>query len=219
MTQVKICGLTSAQAAVDAGRADLIGLVFHPASPRAVSVTQAAGILAAVPSGVSRVALVVDADDDLLAALVALPFDLLQLHGEESPARVAEVRGRHGLPVMKAVGLRDPDDLASLAAYEGVADRLLVDAKPPRAGGLPGGNGLSFDWRLVAGRVWARPWMLAGGLTAENVGAAIAATGAPAVDVSSGVESAPGVKDRDRIAAFLAAARDQSGLRTIAASS
>ena len=127
---------------------------------------------------------------------------MLQLHGAESPERVSEVKARYGLPVMKAVGVAGPEDLAALDEYVKVADQILVDAKPPKAGGLPGGNGLAFDWRLIAGRRWPVPWMLAGGLTPDNVAQAIAMTGARQVDVSSGVESAPGVKDADLIMAF-----------------
>jgi len=131
---------------------------------------------------------------------------MLQLHGHESPARVAEIRARFGLPVMKAVGIADEADLAAIAGYAQVADQILIDAKPPTGAALPGGNGLAFDWRLIAGRDWERPWMLAGGLTPANVAEAIRLTGARQVDVSSGVESAPGVKDADAIAAFIAAA-------------
>jgi phosphoribosylanthranilate isomerase len=153
--------------------------------------------------------MVVDADDAFLDKLVAgVPIDMLQLHGHESPERVTEISTRTGLPVMKAVGIRDAEDLPRIAAYEAVADQLLIDAKPPREGVgiLPGGNGLSFDWRLIAGRRWARPWLLAGGLTAENVATAIRLTGAVQVDVSSGVESTRGVKDLDKISTFIRAA-------------
>jgi phosphoribosylanthranilate isomerase len=152
------------------------------------------------------VALTVDADDAALDTLLAtVPVDILQLHGHESPERVAEVRARCGLPVMKAVGVAGEEDLPALEAYARVADQLLVDAKPPKGADLPGGNGLAFDWRLIAGRRWPVPWMLAGGLTPDNVAEAIRLTGARQVDVSSGVESAPGVKDPVRIAAFLKA--------------
>ncbi|MEO9630564.1 MAG: phosphoribosylanthranilate isomerase, partial [Sulfitobacter sp.] len=158
--------------------------------------------------GICKVALTVNADDAALDALLAaVPFlDMLQLHGSESPARVAEVKARYGLPVMKAVGVADRADLAVLNDYVTVADQLLVDAKPPKDAVLPGGNGLAFDWRLIAGRRWPKPWMLAGGLNADNVGEAIALTGARQVDVSSSVESAPGVKDAERIRAFCEAA-------------
>ena len=209
-TRVKICGLRDAatlQAAVEAG-ANYVGLVFFPKSPRNVSIDQAVGLAQPVPPEVAKVALVVNADDALLDQIVArVPIDFLQLHGAETPERVAEVRTRYGLPVMKAVGVGDERDLAALDIYAKVADQILVDAKPPKDAKLPGGNGLSFDWRLIAGRRWPVPWMLAGGLTPDTVGAAIALTGALQVDVSSGVEKAPGVKDAAKIAAFCVAAR------------
>jgi phosphoribosylanthranilate isomerase len=166
-------------------------------------------VLAAdVPPGVAKVALVVDADDATLDEIVAkVPLDMLQLHGSESPARVAEIRARYGLPVMKAVGIAEEADLPRLADYGRVADQLLVDAKPPKGAELPGGNAIAFDWRLIANRRWPVPWMLAGGLTPENVALAIRMTGAKQVDVSSGVERAPGVKDADLIRAFIEAAR------------
>lgn len=209
-TRVKICGLRDAvmlDAAVQAGAA-YVGLVFFEKSPRNVTLAQAAALAAMVPAGVAKVALVVDADDAQLDALLAqVPVDILQLHGAETPARVTAVKARYGLPVMKAVGVAGPDDLAALDAYAQVADQLLVDAKPPKGADLPGGNGLAFDWRLIAGRRWPVPWMLAGGLTPANVAQAVALTGARQVDVSSGVESAPGVKDAELIAAFCAALR------------
>ncbi|MGJ8586666.1 MAG: phosphoribosylanthranilate isomerase [Yoonia sp.] len=209
-TRVKICGLcdvAAVQAAVDAGAA-YVGLVFFPKSPRNVTIAEAATLALAVPPGVAKVALVVDADDALLDDITAnVPIDILQLHGHETPERVAEIRARYGLPVMKAVGVADESDLAALDSYARVADQILVDAKPPKDADLPGGNGLSFDWRLIAGRRWPVPWMLAGGLTPDTVGEAIALTGAAQVDVSSGVESAPGVKDPALIAAFCAAAQ------------
>ena len=209
-TRVKICGLRDAamlDAAVQAGAA-YVGLVFFEKSPRNVTLAQAAALAAMVPAGVAKVALVVNADNAQLDALLAqVPVDILQLHGSETPARVTEVKARYGLPVMKAVGVAGPDDLAALETYAQVADQLLVDAKPPKGADLPGGNGLSFDWRLIAGRRWPVPWMLAGGLTPANVAQAVALTGAGQVDVSSGVESAPGVKDAALIAAFCAALR------------
>ena len=209
-TRVKICGLrdvAAVQAAVDAGAA-YVGLVFFPISPRNVTIAEAATLALAVPPGVAKVALVVDADDALLDEITAnVPIDILQLHGHETPERVAEIRARYGLPVMKAVGVADESDLAALDSYARVADQILVDAKPPKDADLPGGNGLSFDWRLIAGRRWPVPWMLAGGLTPDTVGEAIELTGAAQVDVSSGVESAPGVKDPALIAAFCAAAQ------------
>jgi phosphoribosylanthranilate isomerase len=207
--RVKICGLREAahvEAAVRAGAA-YVGFVFFPKSPRAVTLAEAARLAAIVPPGVAKVALTVDADDATLDALLAeVPVDMLQLHGHESPDRVAAVKARFGLPVMKAVGVAEEADLAALDAYGRVADQILVDAKPAPGADLPGGNGLAFDWRLIAGRRWPVPWMLAGGLTAENVGEAIRLTGARQVDVSSGVESAPGFKDPVKIEDFLEAA-------------
>ncbi|WP_322893884.1 MULTISPECIES: phosphoribosylanthranilate isomerase [unclassified Yoonia] len=209
-TRVKICGLRDAaglDAAVRAGAA-YVGLVFFDKSPRHVTLAQAASLAAEVPVGIAKVALVVNADDAALDALLAqVPIDILQLHGSETPERVTAVRARYGLPVMKAVGVAGPDDLAALDVYAQVADQLLVDAKPPKDAGLPGGNGLAFDWQLIAKRRWPLPWMLAGGLTPDSVAEAVALTSARQVDVSSGVESAPGVKDAALIAAFCAALR------------
>lgn len=206
----KICGLRTAadvEAAAAAG-AGYIGLVFFAKSPRNVSVAQARALALEAPLGLAKVGLVVDADDATLDAILAeVPLDMLQLHGHESPARVAEVRARYGLPVMKAVGVAEAADLAAIADYEAVADQILLDAKAPKGAALPGGNGLAFDWQLIAGRDWRRPWMLAGGLTPFNVAEAVRRTGAVQVDVSSGVESAPGVKDAALIRAFIAAAQ------------
>jgi len=207
--RVKICGLRRLAdvKAVAAAGAAYAGFVFFAKSPRHLTVAAARPLLLAVPEGLAKVALTVDADDAALDAIVAaLPIDMLQLHGHESPERVAQVRARYGLPVMKAVGVADAGDLAAVFEYSLVADQVLIDAKPPSGAALPGGNGLAFDWRLLAGRRWLRPWMLAGGLTPENVAEAIRLTGARQVDVSSGVESAPGVKDAGRIAGFVAAA-------------
>lgn len=207
--QVKICGLrsrTEAAAAAAAG-ASLVGMVFFPPSPRNVSFADARWIAEGTPEGLIRVALIVDPEDAFLEALLAeVPVDMLQLHGAESPERVADVRQRFGLPVMKAIGVAEPEDLEGLEDYEAVADRLLVDARAPADATRPGGRGVSFDWRLLAGRRWNRPWLLAGGLNPENVAEAIRISAAPGVDVSSGVEYAPGYKDRDRIAAFVRAA-------------
>ncbi len=208
--KVKICGLRDARhvdAAVQAG-ARYLGFVFFDKSPRNLDPAQAAALAADVPPGVAKVALTVNADNAALDLICAtMPLDMLQLHGSESPGRVAEIRARYGLPVMKAVGVADAADLPALEEYGRVADQLLVDAKPPQDAVLPGGNGLSFDWRLIAGRRWPVPWMLAGGLTPDNVAEAIRLTGAKQVDVSSGVETAPGQKDAGLIRAFLAAAR------------
>lgn len=208
-TRVKICGLRTESdvAAAAAAGAAYAGFVFFAKSPRHLSLEQATRLALAAPPGLAKVALTVDADDATLDAIVeAVPLDMLQLHGHESPDRVAQVRDRYRLPVMKAIGVADEGDLAALLDYSLVADQILVDAKPPRNADLPGGNGLSFDWRLVAQRRWLRPWMLAGGLTPENVAQAIRLTNAHQVDVSSGVERAPGEKDPARIAAFIRAA-------------
>lgn len=206
--RVKICGLRTVgdvEAAAAAGAA-YAGFVFFPKSPRHLSIAEARELTLAAPVGLAKVALVVDADDAMLDAITeAMPLDMLQLHGHESPDRVAEIRARYGLPVMKAVGVADEGDLAQVLDYSLVADQILVDAKPPKGADLPGGNGLSFDWRLVAQRRWLRPWMLAGGLTPQNVAEAIRLTNARQVDVSSGVERAPGVKDAAQMAAFVAA--------------
>ena len=207
--RVKICGLRTVAdvAAVAAAGAAYAGFVFFAKSPRHLTVEAARELALAAPEGLAKVALVVDAEDVVLDAIVeGVPLDMLQLHGHESPDRVAAVRARYGLPVMKAVGVSDEGDLAALFDYTTVADQILVDAKPPKGADLPGGNGLSFDWRLVAQRRWLRPWMLAGGLTAENVAEAVRLTNARQVDVSSGVERAPGVKDAAKIAAFVRAA-------------
>ncbi|MFZ9198115.1 MAG: phosphoribosylanthranilate isomerase [Paracoccaceae bacterium] len=183
--------------------------VFFAKSPRNLTIPAARALALAAPVGLAKVALVVDADDTFLDAIIeAMPLDMLQLHGHETPDRVAEVRTRYGLPVMKAVGVADEGDLAAVLDYSLVADQILVDAKPPKNADLPGGNGLSFDWRLVAQRRWLRPWMLAGGLRPDNVAEAIRLTNARQVDVSSGVESAPGVKDAARIADFVRAATE-----------
>lgn len=207
---VKICGLTDklALSAACKGGARYVGFVFFPKSPRHVTIEQAAELALSVPEGVCKVALVVDPDDALLDNITdRVPIDMLQLHGKEPPDRVAEIKARYGLPVMKAVGISDVEDLPQINKYSRVADQLLIDAKPPKSAELPGGNGLSFDWRLLEQRRWAVPWMLAGGLTAANVGEAARLTGAQQVDVSSGVESETGVKDADLVEAFLRAAR------------
>lgn len=208
--RVKICGLrTKADvAAVAAAGAAYAGFVFFAKSPRNLSIAEARTLAISAPEGLCKVALTVDADDAALDAIVdGVPLDMLQLHGHETPERVAEVRARYGLPVMKAMGVADEADLAGLIEMSLAADQLLIDAKPPKGADLPGGNGLSFDWRLLVGRKWLKPWMLAGGLTPENVAEAVRLTGARQVDVSSGVESAPGVKDAGRIAAFVEAAQ------------
>jgi phosphoribosylanthranilate isomerase len=208
--RVKICGLrTEADvAAVAKAGAAYAGFVFFAKSPRNLSIAEARALAITAPEGLCKVALTVNADDTALDAIVdGVPLDMLQLHGHETPERVAEVRARYGLPVMKAMGVAGEGDLAGLIEMSLAADQLLIDAKPPKGADLPGGNGLAFDWRLLVGRKWLKPWMLAGGLTPENVAEAVRLTGARQVDVSSGVESAPGVKDAAKIAAFVEAAQ------------
>ena len=211
--KIKVCGLTDPAdipAAILAG-ASYVGFVFFPKSPRHLVLGDAAFMATAVPEGIMKVALTVDADNAMLDALTEqVPLDMLQLHGSETPQRVAEVKARYGLPVMKAVGIADADDLPQLDDFGRVADQLLVDAKPPKGADRPGGNALAFDWNLIAGRRWPVPWMLAGGLTPDNAAQAVRLTGARQLDVSSGVESAPGVKDGALMRAFVEAA--QSGL-------
>ena len=206
----KICGLSTEAAvtAAVAGGAAYLGFVFYSPSPRAVTAGKAARLCAAVPSGIARVGLFVDADDDTIGTvLTEAPIDILQFHGRESPARVADARLRFARPVMKVVAIAAPEDVRGAAQYEEAADLLLFDAKPPRRpDALPGGNGLAFDWGLIAGRSWRCEWMLSGGLTAELLPEAVRISGATSVDVSSGVERRPGEKDLDKIRAFLAAA-------------
>jgi phosphoribosylanthranilate isomerase len=208
----KICGIRdmAAMAAARDNGAAFVGFIFYPRSPRHISPKEA-GDLARARGGARSVAVTVDLPDTQIAAILdSVPIDVIQLHGTETPERVAAVRERFKRPVMKSVAIAGPDDVARAQAYAETADRLLFDAKPPKddPDALPGGNALSFDWQLLAGETWAVPWMLSGGLNAENVRTAAQASGAMAVDVSSGVESAPGVKDPERIAAFLAACRD-----------
>ena len=208
-TRVKICGLRTPadMAAVAAAGAAYVGLNFFPKSPRYVTLDEARALAFVAPEGLCKVALTVDADDATLDAILdGLPVDMLQLHGHETPDRVAEVKARYRLPVMKVLGVADEGDLAGLMEMSLVADQIMIDAKPPTGAVLPGGNGVIFDWRLLVGRKWLRPWMLAGGLTPANVGEAVRLTGARQVDVASGVESAPGVKDHALIAAFVASA-------------
>jgi phosphoribosylanthranilate isomerase len=207
----KICGLSSeatVAAAVEGG-ADYLGFVFYPPSPRAVSPEYAARLCAAVPAGVQRVGLFVDAEDAAIRAVLdAAPIDMLQFHGHESPDRIADAKVRFHRPVIKAVAIAGPADALLAARYQDDADMLLFDAKPPdRIDALPGGNGLAFDWRLIGSRAWRVPWMLSGGLTAETLTEAVRISGAQTVDVSSGVERAPGDKDPGKIREFLAVAR------------
>lgn len=207
--RAKICGLSDPAAVTAAlrGGAAAVGFVFYAPSPRAVTPDQAAA-LAEPCDRVLKTGLFVDpGDHEIDRVLAAVALDLIQLHGHEAPDRVAEIKHRFGRPVMKALKISGPEDIAQAARYP-AADRLLFDAKPLAATALPGGNGVPFDWRLLAGRRWPRPWMLSGGLDAANVARAVALTGATWVDVSSGVEDAPGQKSPARIGAFLDAVRD-----------
>lgn len=209
--RVKICGINDPEAfrtAAEAG-ADLVGFVFFPPSPRAVSPGTAARLSALAADGPERVGLFVDAEDDAIAAvLAAVRLDILQLHGSETPERVAAIRARFGVRVMKAVGVATRAEAEqAVARYAGVADLLMFDAKPPPGAELPGGNAVPIDWAVLRGLEVPVPWLLAGGLAPDNVAQAIAASGAPGVDVSSGVECRRGVKDPALIRAFIAAAR------------
>jgi len=210
--EVKICGITDEEAmaaAVEAG-ADFIGLVFFAKSPRALTPARAAELTDGLPREVGRVGLFVDPDESVLdSVLSAVRLDLIQLHGAETPERIEAIRLEYGLPVMKVVGVAEAADLDAAQALLPVADRLLFDARPPKGATLPGGNAVSFDWSVLAGRRWPLPWMLAGGLTPDNVAEAIRISGAPGVDVSSGVESAPGQKDPELIRRFIQAARGE----------
>jgi len=207
---VKICGLSTPETldvALDAG-ADMVGFVFFPPSPRNISLDQARALANRVQGRARKVANTVDADDTLLAGIIeALKPDLLQLHGHETPQRVAAVRESFGLAVMKALPIETKSDLAVIADYTSVADRLLFDARPPRDATRPGGLGKPFDWHLLENLNLSIPYLLSGGLHAANVAEALRITRAPGVDVSSGVESAPGIKDPEKIRAFIRAAR------------
>jgi phosphoribosylanthranilate isomerase len=208
---VKICGLSTEEtvaAAVEAG-AGLVGFVFFPPSPRAVTPERAARLAPGVPPTVAKVGLFVDPDDALLdRALTLGRLDVIQLHGSEPPERVAQIRERFRHPVMKAIKVGSAEDVAVAQRYLGAADRLLFDAQPPKQpGALPGGNGEPFDWSLLADRSWPLPWMLSGGLTIANLAEAVRTTRAPAVDVSSGVETSPGIKDVGLIREFVATAK------------
>jgi len=210
MADVKICGLSDGAgvAASLAGRARWLGFNFFPKSPRYVTPERAAALAATARGRAETVAITVDADDALLGAIAdALAPDWVQLHGSESPARVAAAKRIARRGVIKALGIARAEDFADAARYADVADMLLFDAKAPPGADLPGGNGAAFDWKIIAGRRFARAWLLSGGLTAESLGEALRESGAGAVDVSSGVESAPGVKDGALIARFLAAAK------------
>lgn len=207
---VKICGLTTVEAVQDtvAAGADYIGLVFFPKSPRNLDFDTAQRLAQQVPSHVKTVALMVNPSDDFLRELLEhVDVDILQLQGSESSERVREIKELSGKPVIKALGVSSQDDLATLESYKGLADQILLDAKAPKDADRPGGNGASFDWSLLTNTSIDVPWMLAGGLTIENVKEAITVSHARQVDVSSAVESAPGVKDKEKVRAFIAAAK------------
>lgn len=205
--EAKICGLTDAptlNAAVRFGAA-FVGFVFFPPSPRAVRPEQAAPLVRSVPETVRSVGLFVDPDDGLLEQVLReVPLDVLQLHGDEPVERLAEIKAKTGLPVMKALKIAEAEDLAPARRYEQVADYLMFDAKPPKEATRPGGNANAFDWTLLRGQSWTKPWFLAGGLTPDNVAGAVKMTGTRLVDTSSGVEDAPGRKNAEKIRRFLA---------------
>jgi phosphoribosylanthranilate isomerase len=207
---VKICGLSTAdtlEAAIDAG-ADMVGFVFFPASPRNLDLDLADGFGRQVRSRAAKVALTVDADDDLIDAIVeTLRPTWFQFHGSESPERVRSIKRTYGLPVMKAIGVAGPADLAAVPDYAAVADRILFDARPPKDATRPGGLGEAFDWELLRGLDLKLPFLVSGGINAGNVAEALRVTGAQGVDVSSGVESSPGEKNPDLIRDFIRAAR------------
>lgn len=207
---IKICGLSTPETvrtALENG-VDMVGFIFFPKSPRNVSIEQAANLRKLAIGKADAVAVMVDADDAFLDAIVTgMKPDWLQLHGHETPERVADVKSRHGLPVMKAFSIRDAADLQAITPYRSIADRLLFDAKAPKGSELPGGNGVSFDWTLLAGLEPGLDYLLSGGLNPSNIGEALRLTGAPGVDISSGVESAPGIKDEALIRAFFEAVR------------
>jgi phosphoribosylanthranilate isomerase len=207
---VKICGLTNEKgltAAIDAG-ADYVGFVFYRRSPRFIDAADAASLVLSVPRSVTPVGLFVDPTNaDIEQVLNVAPLGLIQLHGAESPERVAEISKTFGVKTMKALGVASQADVVASSAYVGVADWLLFDAKPAKDATRPGGNAVAFEWALMKGYLSHTPWMLAGGLTAANVAEAIAASGARAVDVSSGVETKPGVKSASKIRAFIKAVR------------
>ncbi len=208
---IKICGLKTPDAVAAAldGGATHIGFIFFPKSPRHITPQKAAGLRGAVRGRALAVAVTVDADDETLDEIVeAVKPDILQLHGHETPERVAFIKARYGLPVMKAFSVREASDLAAIAAYQGIADRFLFDAKPPKGSDLPGGNGVSFDWELLAALDADIDYMLSGGLNADNIAEALHKTQAPGIDISSGVERAPGEKDVRLIENFFRAVTD-----------
>ncbi len=210
MTDAKICGITTPEAMTAAieGGARFVGLVFYPKSPRAVDIEIATYLARYVPTGVRAVGLFVDPDDETLERTLSnVQLDMVQLHGHESPGRIAEIKHKFGIQVIKAISIENKHDLEQVPGYEVAADHIMFDAKPADPDSLPGGNGLTFDWNILKGMATKHPWFLAGGLTPDNVHEAIAHLSPDIVDVSSGVESAPGVKDAAKIAAFLDAVK------------
>ncbi len=206
----KICGINDPEAmrAAITGGASHVGLVFYPPSPRAVKPGEAMALSAVVPERVQKVGLFVDPEDDQIdKTLFVVKLDMLQLHGDETPDRVRDLKARTGKKVMKVIKVSEPKDLVRAEAYVRIADALMFDAKPPKGmkDALPGGNAVSFDWRILSGRKWPLPWMLAGGLTKDNVATAVELSGVRIVDTSSGVEDVPGHKNVDKIAEFLRA--------------
>ncbi|MEY4880457.1 MAG: hypothetical protein RJB62_1926 [Pseudomonadota bacterium] len=211
--QVKICGINTIDAADAVARAgaDFAGLVFFPKSPRHVSYDQAMALTDRLRGGPQIVGLFVNADDSTIAeAIASARPDYLQLHGTETPARTGQIAARFGVPIIKALAIAEPADLAAAKAYDEVADHILFDAKAPAHAERPGGHGAPFDWKILSGLVLSRPFILAGGLTAENVGRAVRASGAQMVDTSSGVEIAPGRKSPEKIIEFVKASRNAS---------
>ena len=209
-TLVKICGLTSPEAIKGAAQAGATygGLVFYEKSPRHLSLVKAREVALAAPPGFAKVALVVNPQDAFLEEMLSqVPIDILQLHGAEQPQRVQQIKQSTGLPIMKALGIATAQDLHEIDRYAEICDQLLIDAKPAPGAKLPGGNGLAFDWQLLENHTWKIPWMLAGGLTPDNVAQAIRVTQARQIDVSSGVERAPGLKDMDKMRNFVVQAR------------
>lgn len=209
--QVKICGINSVESADAAMRAgaDFAGLMFHPQSPRRLDTDLARRLSDRMKGRVRLVAVLVDPDDAALQTVIAAAKpDFIQLHGKESVARVSDIHSATGLPVIKVLAVAEASDLAAASQYESVADMLMFDAKAPAGAAREGGHGTAFDWQLLKGRTFARPWLLAGGLNAENVARAVSSSGAPGVDVSSGVETAPGVKNPEMIRTFIENARN-----------
>jgi len=208
---VKICGITTADAAdaVLRAGAEFAGLMFRSGSPRNLTLEQGASLAGRMRGRTRLVAVTCDPTNEMLSSIVAaVAPDFLQLHGAETPARVAAIRSRFGVAVIKALAVAEPADFAVTAAHEEAADMLMFDAKPPAGAVREGGHGAAFDWQILRGRRFSKPWLLAGGLDPDNVGRALAVSDAPGADVSSGVETAPGVKSPEKIAAFVQAARN-----------